>query len=62
MARPKNLQTKTNFNVIQYGVAYALCYKNRVIRIGERSSLYRERTKYIYWYEELERLGIVAVD
>lgn len=62
MARPKSLQTKTNFNVIQYGVAYALCYKNNVIRIGERSSLYRERTKYICWYKKFQRLGIVSVD
>ena len=62
MARPKNLQTKSSFNVLQYGVTFALCYKNKVIKIGERSKLYRERMKYISWYDKFKRLNIISVD
>lgn len=64
MARPKNLNTKSRFSVMDEGGGeYALYYRpkcdNRRARrlySGERSMLYRERAKYSSWYERITSL------
>lgn len=62
MARPNNLNNKTNFNVHPYGKEYGLFYKNKLITTGERSRLYRERKQFIQWMERFKRLNIVSID
>lgn len=58
MARPKNLQTKGDFSVMQYYDDWALVFRKKtIVEISKsRAHLYTERTKYSSWFKRIALL------